>query len=390
MTGPGPQKLPVATARQRIDDAAGSQKRRPMFDFGVGEELELLVRTVRGFAHDELAPRLRSAEAARALDAAVHEAYARIGLPGLELPIELGGAGLGLIERVLVNEELAAADAGAALGLDGLGPALYGLLELSDTSALAELSMALLEVPRARAVLITRRDAQLDIGEHDISGDVAWVPAARVDLLLLLDQEGVIAVREGIEVEPVPGAGLRAAGASALRLRNAKIVARVRDPLRAQRALARARLYVASLLVGVLRQACEYSRRYALERVAFGKPIAHHQALAFLITDMHAAVEGTRLLLHDAAWRAERALPCTGEAASAFVEAVEASRLVGPACVQILGGHGFMQDHPVEKYMREARALGLMLGGIDAAKEDAGAQLCESTLPIDLSCVEGA
>jgi alkylation response protein AidB-like acyl-CoA dehydrogenase len=361
-----------------------------VFDFGVGEELELLVRTVRGFALDELAPRLRSAEAARGLDAGVHEAYARIGLSGLELPIELGGAGLGPLERVLVNEELAAADAGAALGLDRLGPALYGLLELDEPSALAALVQPVLEAPGARAVLITGRDAQLDIGAHALSGDIAWVPAARVDLLLVLDGDAVIAVRDGVEVEvePIPGAGLRAAGASGLRLRNAKIAACVHDPQRAQRALARARLYVASLLLGVLRQACEYSRRYALERVAFGKPIAHHQALAFLITDMHAAVEGTRLLLHDAAWRAERGLPCAGEAAGAFVEAVEASRLVGPACVQILGGHGFMQDHPVEKYMREARALGLLLGGIDAAKEDAGAQLCQSPLSVDLSCTE--
>jgi alkylation response protein AidB-like acyl-CoA dehydrogenase len=149
-------------------------------------------------------------------------------------------------------------------------------------------------------------------------------------------------------------------------------------------------LYVASLLIGVLRQACEYSRAYAMERVAFGKPIAHHQALAFLITDMHMAVEGARLLVHDAAWRAEHGSGCEAEAASAFVEVVEASRLIGPAAVQILGGHGFMQDHPVEKYMREARALGLLLGGVDGAREDAGARLCQSPLPIELCQRESA
>jgi alkylation response protein AidB-like acyl-CoA dehydrogenase len=146
-------------------------------------------------------------------------------------------------------------------------------------------------------------------------------------------------------------------------------------------------LHVGALLLGVLRQAVEYAQRYALERVAFGKPIAHHQALAFLITDMRSGVDGARLLLHEAAFRAERGLPCEAAAAAAFVELVELSRFVGPAGVQILGGHGFMQDHPVEKYMREARALGLLLGGVDRAREDAGAVLADAALPVELCAI---
>jgi alkylation response protein AidB-like acyl-CoA dehydrogenase len=97
------------------------------------------------------------------------------------------------------------------------------------------------------------------------------------------------------------------------------------------------------------------------------------------------AVEAARLLLHEAAWHSERGLDCEALAASVFVEAVEAQRLVGPNGVQILGGHGFMQDYPVEKYMRESRALGLLLGGIDAAKEAAGQVLCAGPLPVPLS-----
>ncbi len=135
----------------------------------------------------------------------------------------------------------------------------------------------------------------------------------------------------------------------------------------------------------MLRQAADFSRSYALERVAFGKPIAHHQGLAFLIIDMRMAVDGARLLLHEAASHVDRGLPCEAQAAAAFVEAVEASRLVGPNGVQILGGHGFMQDYPVEKYMRESRALGLALGGVDAAREEAGRALCASALPVELS-----
>jgi phosphoribosylaminoimidazole-succinocarboxamide synthase len=126
----------------------------------------------------------------------------------------------------------------------------------------------------------------------------------------------------------------------------------------------------------------EKARDYALERQAFGRPIAHHQALAFLITDMYMAVEGSRFLLHEAAWRLDAGIAGTMESAQAFAEAIDASRFVGPNGVQILGGHGFMRDYPVEKYMRESRALGLLLGGVDAAREEAGRILIETGAPV--------
>jgi alkylation response protein AidB-like acyl-CoA dehydrogenase len=156
----------------------------------------------------------------------------------------------------------------------------------------------------------------------------------------------------------------------------------------AARAWARARLHAASLLVGVMRQAAEFSREYALERQAFGRPIAHHQGLAFLIVDMRAAVDSARLLVHEAAWRVDSRLDCSADAATAYAEAIDASILVGPNGVQILGGHGFMQDYPVEKYMREARALGLALGGLDGAREEAGRALCETPERVELSYIE--
>jgi len=288
---------------------------------------------------------------------------------------------------VLVNEELAAADAGAALALDRAGPALPALLELGDEGAVAELLCPLLAQPHARAVLVTEADGRFAFDGGRVTGELAWVPAERADLLVILGPEGAVAVREGIEVEAVHGSGLRAAGGCSLVLERAPIAARYVGAAAAARALARARLYTASLLLGVLRHAAEYSRAYAMERVAFGRPIAHHQALAFLITDMRCGVDGARLLLHEAACRAERGLPFEGQAAAAFVEAVELSRFVGPAGVQILGGHGFMQDHPVEKSMREARALGLLLGGLDRAREDAGAALVQAALPVELSAI---
>jgi alkylation response protein AidB-like acyl-CoA dehydrogenase len=345
-----------------------------MFDFEFGQDLELIIETARSFATEALFPKLREHETKRAVAASVRSSYAEMGLAGLELPESLGGAGLGALARVLVNEEIAAGDAGAALALDPLGPALYPLLESGGEEALRNFALPLLATPGARAVLVDEADADLDVGET-ISGTVPWVPADRIDLLVLLHGDEALILRDGVAATQLRGSGLRAAGASELRLAAAPVAARFHDPDGVSRARARARLYYASLLVGLLRQAADFSRAYALEREAFGRPIAHHQGLAFLITDMRAAVDGARVLLHEAAWRTDRRVPAAAAAAGAFAEAIDAAALVGPNGVQILGGHGFMQDHPVEKYMREARMLGLVMGGLDAAREAAFAEI---------------
>jgi len=358
-----------------------------MFDFELGDDLELIVETARSFARDELFPNLREHESARSIKPAIRKAYSEMGLAGLELPESMGGAGLGALARVLVNEEIAAGDAGAALALDPLGPALYPLLELGGDEALQTFALPLLEVDGARALLVSEADATLEVADT-LSGIVPWVPSDRADLLVALKGDEVVVVREGFELTELRGSGLRAAGACELRLDSAPIAARFRGHEGVGRALARARLYLASMLVGVMHQTSEFSRQYALEREAFGKPIAHHQALAFLIVDMRSAVDSARVLLHEAAWRIDERIPCEAAAAAAFAEAVDASLLVGPNGVQILGGHGFMQDYPVEKYMRECRMLGLALGGIDAARSDASTLLDLATTTVPLSFVE--
>ena len=362
--------------------AARLRDRVPVIDFRIDAELELVRDTARHFAEAELAPREREHEAARGIDPAVVRAFAEIGLAAVEWPESLGGAGLGALARAVVSEELAAADAGAALALDPLGPAFYALAEAGEAAALQAHAAPLLAREGARAVLVWNGAGEVALRDGRADGVVPWVPADRADRVVLLDADSVAVVDAGIALTPLRGAGLRAAGASELRL----AAAPVRDwwvhPVGARRALARARLHAAALLVGVMRAAAEFSRRYALSRVAFGKPIAHHQALAFLITDMAAAVEGTRLLVHEAAVRLDRGADATEACATAFVEAAEQAMFVAPNAVQILGGHGFMQDYPVEKWMREARALGLGLGGVDAAREDVGRALGDAPLAL--------
>lgn len=356
-----------------------------MIDFTLDPELELLRDTARSFAQQRLRPHDRAFETARDVDAATRSAFAEIGLAAVEWPESLGGAGLGAFAASLVLEELGAADAGAALALDPLGSAFYALAECGDAAALQTIARPLLDRGGARVVLGWNGGGRVALQNGNATGVLPWVPADRVDLLVLLDGDAIAVIDEGIQLTSLRGAGLRAAGASELRLDQAPVRAWWVNPLGARRALARARLHAASLLIGVMRAAAEYSRDYALQRVAFGKPIAHHQALAFLIVEMAMAIEGSRLLVHEAAVRVDRGDDAGEACATAFLEAAEQAMFVTPSGVQILGGHGFMQDYPVEKWMREARALGLLFGGVDAAREDAGTAIVTTAESLELA-----
>lgn len=356
-----------------------------MFSLEVDDELKLVVETVRKFAQQALAPAMRDSERARSVDPGLHGAYEKIGLAALDLPDSLDGAGMGCLARVIVNEELAAGDAGAALALDRAGPALLALHEFGGDAA----ARALLDrIGDGRALLLLDEDARVVCSQDAIDIEAPWVPANEAAAIVVLRGDEALLVSDGIEFEALRGAGLRAAGASSLSVRSAEVAGRWTSRAGATRARARARLYFASLLLGVMRASCDFATAYARERRAFGRPIAHHQALAFLIVDMHMALEAARLVVHEAAWRVDRQLPCGVEAASAFAECIDASRSIGPDGVQILGGHGFMADYPAEKHMREARALGLACGGFDAAVQEAGLGLCASRHPLALA-VEG-
>lgn len=359
-----------------------------MIDLSPDEELALVVETARKLAEDELLPRLREAEGARGVSESLAAAWTELGFSGLDLPEAAGGAGLGAVARVLVNEELAAGDAGAAIALDPFGPAMTSLLEVGGEDAVSRLVDAV-GFEGGRALFVAASDARCEVHGDRLELDAPWVLGEAAHAVVLLTDAEAILLTEGLSFEPVRGAGLRAAGAARLVVRDGPVAGRWSNPAGATRALARARLYYAGLLLGVLRASCDFSRAYAQEREAFGRPIGHHQALAFLITDMRIALDAARLVVHEAAWRVDEGLPCATEAASAWAECIEAARLIGPNGVQILGGHGFMADYPVEKHMREARALGLLCGGFDAAVEEAGQALIATSAPLALG-VEGA
>lgn len=342
-----------------------------MIDFALDEELALVAETAQRFSDEQLLPSQRAFEAQRALPEILRREAAQIGFDRIDWPESAGGAGLGALARVLVTERLAAGCPGAALALQPIGAVAQALRAFGGEAALQRHLQPLLARPDARAALVFDARGQWTSDGDALSGQAAWLPTDRVDLLAVLSRDGLRLVTQGIALAELPGAGLRAAGASELRVDRAPVEAAWTDPAAAALALAHARVQLAALLVGQMHAAADYSRRYALERVAFGKPIAHHQALAFLIVDMHSAVDAARQLLHEAAWRLDAGRPAREAAATALIEAIENAVFIGANAVQILGGAGFMRDYPVEKQLRELRALGLLLGGADAARDDA-------------------
>ena len=344
-----------------------------MFELGLSDEGQLVQDTARRFATQRLAPRLREHERARGVEAPLVEEFSRLGLATIDLPVALGGQGHGSSFKVLVLEELATVDAGAALALDRLGLAAYALAELGADAEIAN------SVRRAefRAGAVEDVEGRLTMTDGTLSGSIPWVAADHLDAAVVLREHDALLVYESIALSPVRVCGLEAAGASELRLREAPIARRIEDGVVLSRIRSRMRLHVAALLVGAARGAAAYATRYATERTAFGRPIAHHQALAFLLVDMATAVDVARVALWRAAATIDRGSDARWEAASALAEAAEQALFVAPSAVQVLGGHGFMKDHPVEKYMRDIRTLAQLVGGRDQA-ELAAAELVAS------------
>ncbi len=114
---------------------------------------------------------------------------------------------------------------------------------------------------------------------------------------------------------------------------------------------------IAALAVGVSRAAHEYALDYAKQREAFGSPIAQKQSIAFMLAEMATEIDGARLMVWEAAWDLDEGLDASRTAYLALTNAADTAMMVTDRAVQILGGHGYIREHPVERWMRDARGI---------------------------------
>jgi alkylation response protein AidB-like acyl-CoA dehydrogenase len=126
--------------------------------------------------------------------------------------------------------------------------------------------------------------------------------------------------------------------------------------------VAASRTALAALAVGVARAAYEYALEYAGKRTAFGEPIARRQSIAFMLAEMATDLEAARLMVWEAAWLLDAGRDARRAAALAKGFAEDVALAVADRAVQILGGHGYIRDHPVEMWLRNARGFAVMEG----------------------------
>lgn len=165
--------------------------------------------------------------------------------------------------------------------------------------------------------------------------------------------------------------GIRAAALGRLQLDNVSVPLNARlgedvsEELHAQNyseAIALARLGWAALAVGTSHAMLDHVMPYIKERHAFGEPIAHRQAVAFMTADIAIELDGLRLITWRGASRAEQGMPFAREAALAKRFATDKGMRIGLDGVQLLGGHGYTKEHPVERWYRDLRAIGVAEG----------------------------
>lgn len=345
-----------------------------MMTFDPGEDLAAVEQLSARFEREQLMDGMREREQSRTVPPGLAAIWEELGLGLVDLPASLGGLDMGVTARLLTAEALARADAATALALDRWGMAAR-IIALAAGDEAASIVEPLLEDPAARAVAVVLPGGlptALATDKNALRLGVAWVPTDRVDLLVIVTDTEIALMTDGVGLMPVRGGGLRAAGAASLTV--AGIPAhRWTDASAAAQARALIRLSAGAMILGALQLGFDTAFDFVCGRSAFGKPIVEHQAVSFALADLTIAIETARLALYEASTRFDVGDP--SGAASAFVGCVEASRLVAPMCVQLLGGSGFMRDYPVEKVMREVRLLGLLGGGVDAARDEAAATL---------------
>jgi alkylation response protein AidB-like acyl-CoA dehydrogenase len=210
-----------------------------------------------------------------------------------------------------------------------------------------------------------------------LDGVKSMVPrGAECELFLVAaDLEGqwpalflVESATDGVALEAEPAMGLRAAARTRLVLDAVDVPSSAllgAGSIEDYRACVRAsRLAWAALGGGTARAVLDYVTPYVNEREAFGEPISHRQSVAFMVADIAIELEGLRLVTYRAASRTDQGKDAGREIALARRLAAERAMQIGTDGVQLLGGHGFVKEHPVERWYRDLRAVGLAEGGV--------------------------
>ncbi|UCF27401.1 MAG: acyl-CoA dehydrogenase family protein [Chloroflexota bacterium] len=360
-----------------------------MYGFEPSEEQKMLIDAIQRYTTNDLRPAAHDADEGGFLSEDLIEKGWELGILQASLPENYGGFGeYSAVTGVLAAEELAHGD--LAGGIAVLTPGLYAMpIFLAGTEQQKEsLLPAVIEAewkPYTAALIEPRFDFDpndlkteaIEFGdEYLLSGEKVFVPYAdQAEAYIIyakLDDatQGFIveADAEGVEV----GERQAMMGVNALPLHKIKLE-KVRVPMENkiggqssidfEKILSSFRIATASLGVGLARAAFEYSRDYAKDRDVFGVKVAQKQAIAFMLAEMATEIEAIRLLTWEAAWMIDEGKEEAAKYAYlAQTGAMDMAMMVTDRAVQILGGHGYIREHPVEMWMRCGRGIASFTG----------------------------
>jgi alkylation response protein AidB-like acyl-CoA dehydrogenase len=368
-----------------------TSKPRSLFDITPDDEQQMLQEGVRDFAETKLRPVAKQADFDRTTPDEVLAQANELGINMLGVPEDLGGVmhEQAAVTSVLIGEALAHGDMGiayAALAPGAVATAIghWGTPEQEatylpaftgeDTPAAA---LAILEPRPLFDPLKLETTARKDGDDWVLSGTKSllarptecelFVVAAEAEELgpaLFLIESGT----SGLTVEEEPAMGLRPAATGRLLLEDVKlpVAALLGEGKREDyvECVQRARVAWCSLAVGAAQATLDYVKEYVNERIAFGEPISNRQGVAFAVSDIGIESEGMRLATYRAASRADQGQDFAREAAMARRLCAQKGMQIGSEGVQLLGGHGFVKEHPVERWYRDLRAAGVMEGAL--------------------------
>lgn len=361
-----------------------------MYSFEPTEEQQMLVEAVGKYAVNDLRPAAHESEEGGNLPGKLVEKGWEIGLLQASIPEAYGGFGeRSAVTGALAVEELAFGDLAGTLAV--MTPSLFAvpILLAGSEEQKQEYLPKVIEgewTPYTAALIEYAFDfdpndlkttAILKGEECILNGEKAFVPFAKDAQTILVyanldgqtqgfvvpkDSEGLI-----ISDEREKLMSLNALPLYRLKLDSVKIPAANRlggasghdfEPV-----LAAMRVATAAAAVGVANAAFEYSMNYAKEREAFGVKIAQKQAVAFMLAEMRTEIEASRLLTWEAAWKLDQGKEDAFiEAYLAATGAADMAMMVTDRAVQILGGHGYIREHPVEMWMRNGRGFAMFTG----------------------------
>ena len=352
----------------------------------LNEEETMLRDTVRQFAQQEIAPRVRAMDEAQKLDPEILRQLFGLGLMAIEAPLELGGAGASFFSAVLAVEEISRVDPAVAVMVDVQNTlAVNALLRwanpdqqrmwLPRMAQQAVCAYALSEAGSGSDAFSLATQARADGDGFVLSGRKLWISnALEAELFLVFangnPQAGYRGITAFIVERGTPGftvghkedkMGIRASSTCELlfddcRVPAANVIGEVGKGYKiAIETLNEGRIGIAAQMLGLAEGAWSYAVKYSKERKQFGKAIAEFQSIQFQLAEMSTQIEAARMMVYNAARMKAAGVPFVKEAAMAKLLASRVAEEVASKAVEIYGGYGFVKDYPVEKLYRDAK-----------------------------------